>query len=459
MPLSRRELLRLGGLAATGSAALALTAACNGKSLGESGSAGDKTMQFMFWGSTAEQKAISQMLAQFKRERPEITVKPLFTPADFDTKLNALVAGNRAPDLTYMNAGMGYRLAEQGKLVNLYPYFDKYPDLANRLPGTYFWWDKGKTFGTQSANESMQLFYSKAAFKDAGIDLPPAEAAKAWSWDTFVEHAHQLTHDQNGRTPDQNGFDPKRIRQYGTSMNWWHGTWYPLLLSKGIDFADETGKKSLLDTPEAIEVFQNLADLMYEHRVAPTPTQLGNNAPSTTVQLKTRRIAMVVDGQWTLLDLSEGDLEFGIGVLPSHGTPMTTTMGGATAIFASTKHEQEAVELYLFHDDPRQVDLFANGLWMPLSTKYYTDQAAIDSWTKNDAHPPEFRTAVVDYTLKNSKVTCYQRLKNIDAIDKVVTPALQVVQQGKQKAADVLRPLAKKLNGGLLQGSYPSDAS
>ncbi len=413
----------------------------------------------MFWGSTAEQKAIAAMLKDFEKEKSGVTVKPVFTPADYDTKLNALVASNRQPDLCYMQSPMGYRLAEQGKLVNLYPYFDKYPDLANRLPGTYFWWDKGKTYGTQSANEIMSLWYSKPAFTDAGVELPPAEAAKAWSWDTFVENAYKLTLDQNGKHPDEDGFDPKRVRQYGVSAGMGSIVWQPLLLSRGINFTDESARKSMLDTPEAIEVFQNLADLMYKHRVAPTPAQLGNNAPSTTVQLKTRRVAMVIDGQWTLLDLSQGNLEFGMGVLPQYEKPMTITLGGATAIFSSTKHEQEAVELYLFHDNPTKVDLFSSGLWMPLEKRYYTDQKDLDVWTRNDAHPPEYKTAAVDYTVNNSAPYFYQKLRNIEAIDKVLTPAIQVIQQGKTPAAEVLKPLAAKLNGGLLQGTYPTDGN
>ncbi|GAB3825942.1 ABC transporter substrate-binding protein [Kribbella italica] len=450
--IGRRRLLQLGGLAALGG-----VAGCSGKSLGDSGSAsGAAQLQFMFWGSTAEQKAIAAMLKGFEQDKPGTTVKPVFTPADYDTKLNALVASNRQPDLCYMQSPMGYRLAEQGKLVNLYPYFDKYPDLANRLPGTYFWWDKGKTYGTQSANEIMSLWYNKAAFTEAGVTAPPAEAAKAWTWDTFVDTAYKLTVDQEGRHPDEAGFDPKRIRQYGASAGLGATVWHPLLLSRGINFTDEAAKKSMLDTPEAIGVFQDLADLMFKHRVAPTPSQLGNNAPSTTVQLKTRRVAMVIDGQWTLLDLSQGDLDFGMGVLPRYDQPMTITLGGATAIFASTKHEEEAVELYLHHDNPEKVDLFSSGLWMPLEKRYYTDQKDIDVWTKNDAHPPEYRTAAIDYTMNHSAPYFYQKLRNIEAIDKVLTPAIQVIQQGKTPAADVLKPLAAKLNGGLLQGAYPA---
>ncbi len=34
--------------------------------------------------------------------------------------------------------------------------------------------------------------------------------------------------------------------------------WESLLRSNGVDFVDEAGKKCLLDTPEAIEVLQNI---------------------------------------------------------------------------------------------------------------------------------------------------------------------------------------------------------
>ncbi len=109
---------------------------------------------------------------------------------------------------------------------------------------------------------------------------------------------------------------------------------------------------------------------------------------------------MVIDGQWTLLDMAQSDVDFGIGVLPKYEVPKTTQLGGASVVFSTTKYTEEAVELYMFHNDPANVELYKNGLWMPMEKKYYTDQEAIDSWTKNDVHPPEYRTAVVDYTLE-----------------------------------------------------------
>jgi multiple sugar transport system substrate-binding protein len=454
--LSRRTMLRLGGLAAAGVAAPALAGCAGGDDGGGDGGSGDAEMQFMYWGSSFEQKAINAMLDQFEDRNKGVTVRPVYTPNEYDTKVNTLVAGNRVPDVAYMGGSMGYRLAEQGKLVNLYTYFDKYPALAKRLPGTYFWYGKDKTFGTQTANEVMLLWYNKAVLKDAGVETPPAVAEQAWTWDTFLENAYKLTQDQSGRRPDESGFDPKRIRQFGTSISvQYTPAWEGFLTSNGGAFVDEAGRKCLLDQPQAVEVFQNLQDLMYKHHVAPTPVQLGNNAPTTNVQLQTKRIAMVVDGQWTLLDMAQSKVDFGIGVLPKYNDPASTQLGGASVVFSGTKHLEEAIELYMFHNDPQYVDLFKNGLWMPMEQKYYTDQAAIDSWTKNDVHPPEYRTAVVDYTLKYATTSFGQRLKNFENISEVLTPALQRIETGKQPAKEVLTALVPKIDR-LLQGWYPT---
>jgi multiple sugar transport system substrate-binding protein len=448
---SRRDLLRFGGLV-TAAGAVAPLAACGAGS----GSGGDVELQFMYWGSSFEQKAVNEMLRQFEDEHEGVSVQPLYTPQEYETKVNTLVASNRAPDVAYMGATMGYRLAEQGKLVNVFQYFDKYPQLANRLPGTYFWYGKDKTFGTQTANEIMLLWYNKAVLDEAGVEYPPAKADEAWSWDDLVEAAYKLTYDQEGRRPDEPGFDPKRVRQFGVSVSvQYTPSWECLLRSNGIDLVDEAGTKCLLDTPEAIEVLQNLQDLMYEHRVAPTPVQLGNNAPTTAVQLQTKRIAMVLDGQWILLDMSQSDVDFGIGVLPSYGEPKTTSLGGASVIFTSSKHPDEALELYLFHNDPQHVDLYKNGLWMPLELKYYTDPEAMKSWLTEGVHPPEYKTAVVDYALNNATTAIGQRLKNMDNISEVLTPALQRVEGGKEKVADIMRSVVPKIDE-LLQGWHPT---
>nr|WP_231979463.1 extracellular solute-binding protein [Tessaracoccus coleopterorum] len=236
----------------------------------------------------------------------------------------------------------------------------------------------------------------------------------------------------------------------------WSAAWHGLILSAGIDIVDETGKKTMLDSAAGVEVFQNLVDLIYKHRVAPSPTQLGNNAPSLAVQLTSDRLGMAIDGQWALLDVSNSGADYGLGVLPKYEEPKTVTMGGATLINKDTKHVEEALELYVYQSDPKQVDLFASGLWMPLETAYYTDPEQIKVWTDNKAHPAEYKTAVIDYTMNNSQAYFAQRLRNIEKIDRAVASSMERLQTGKDSAKTVIDALAKQLNGGLLEGVYPS---
>ena len=448
---SRRDVLRNGllGLGAAGAAGpigMAATACAP---------ADDTRMRFMYWGSSFEQEAVEAMLAAFERRPGSSTpVSPLFVPREYETKVNTLVASDKLPDVFYLGAGQGYQLAEQDWLVDVRPYFDRYPELGERLPETYFWWDDDKTFGTQSANEVSLLWYNRALFEKAGVETPPAVAGEAWSYDQLVETADQLTFDAEGRRPSQPGFDSNRVRQFGVSAGFSH--WYPLVRSNGGDIVDETGTRYALNSEAAVRVFQDLQDLMYEHRVAPSAAQLGNNAPTSTVQLQTRRTAMVIDGQWVLLDMAQSeDLDYGIGVLPAYQEPVTMAQGGASVISARSKHPREALELYLFHTDPRHVDLFASGLWMPLDRKYYTEPDLIDLWVDNDAHPPEYRTAVVDYALHHSVPNFAQRLRNMLNIQDLLTPALQRIETGSDRAKTVLDELGEQVQP-LLEGWYPN---
>jgi multiple sugar transport system substrate-binding protein len=454
--LSRRNFLGAGALAAVG---LGL-AGCGGQSTTKGG--GSANLQFMYWGSAFEKAAIEQMVKGFEKSHSGTKVQPVHVPGDYETKVNTLVASDKLPDVAYMTAATAYRLADQGKITNIYPYIEKYAQLSGRKPQGFFWYGDKKVAGTPAASEITLLWYNKDLITDASM-TPPAVADQAWSWDRLLEVATALTLDQNGKRPSDSGFKPDNIRQFGISAplstQW---TWYPLIRSNGGDVTDETGTKYTLNSPECVEVFQNLQDLIYKHRVAPSPAQLGggdgSNAPTTTVQLQTKRVAMAIDGQWTLLDMGESDLKYGIGVLPSYQEPITQEGGSCRILSAGTKHLEEAIELYVYSVDGSNSDLFKKGLWMPVETKYYSDDAAIDSWIKNDVHPPEYRTAAVDYRLNNSVRDFTQVLKNIPAIQEVLTPAIQQIATGKVPAKEVLDGLKPKIEP-LLQGRYPIPTS
>ncbi|MCJ8007438.1 ABC transporter substrate-binding protein [Lederbergia wuyishanensis] len=419
----------------------------DGKSDGEK-----VTLKFMYWGSVFEKQAVEKMVKSFEEKNPNIKIDAQHVPNDYGTKINTLMASGDLPDVAYLGEGLALKWAEEGKVMDVTQYMLEYDELKNRIPETFYYFDKGKTIGTNTAGEIMSLFYNKDLFAEQGVDLPPADAQNAWDWASFVETAQKLTLDNQGRNALSPDFDAKNIAQYGISFPTWWAGWYPFLLSNGGAITNEDGTKYTLNSPEAVEVFQNLQDLMYKYHVAPTPTQK-ENMPATSVLLQTKKVAMVIDGHWNILDFGESKLNYGIGVLPKYKEAKSVIFGAPTVIFADTKHPDEAMKFYLFHNNPEEVDLFAKGLWMPLEEKYYTEQEYIDSWTNNEVHPPEFKEAVVDYTMNNIEPGPSYSLKNFVEIDPAIGAGLDPIWLGKKSAKDALDELEKSVQP-LLQGLY-----
>jgi len=261
-----------------------------------------------------------------------------------------------------------------------------------------------------------------------------------------------LTKDKNGKNATQAGFDPKNIVQYGFDFPNAAEGWFPYLRSNGTDIASEDGKTFTFNSAEGIQVIQALQDLVYKYHVAPAPTQK-QNAPGLNVLLQTKRIAMIQGGMWSLLDLSSTKLNYGIGVLPKFKEPKTGVVGASAVIFNTTKHPKEALEFYSYYNDPTQVNLYSVGLWMPIQTKYFTDPAAVDLWTKNDSHPPEFNDAAVDYQLKYGDSMPTNSLIDYLQISNIINPALDDIWSGKKSAKQVLNAIAPQVQP-LLKGRY-----
>lgn len=412
------------------------------------------TLQFMFWGSAFEKQAVDKMVRSFEETYPNIKIDAQHVTGDFETKINTLMATDELPDVAYLDEGFALKWAEEGKVMDLTPYMEIHHGLAERLPQTYYYFDEGKTIGTNTAAESINLFYNKDIFEEMDISPPPTTGAEAWTWEEFLNVAQQLTLDQNGNNALHTDFNPQNIKQYGVSIPTWWAGWYTFVRSNGGDITNEDGTEFILNQPESVEAFQNIQDLMYKYHVAPNATQQ-QNMPATSVRLQTKTVAMAIDGQWQMLDFAESKMNFGLGVLPKLKEPTTLILGSPTIIFADTKYPKEAMQFYLFHNDPEQVDLFKQGLWMPLELKYYTDPEYIKSWTDNEAHPPEYKEAVMDYTLEYAVPSPSYSLRNWAAIDTNLGAGLDLIWTNDKPAQEALDELADIINP-LLQGKYPS---
>lgn len=398
-------------------------------------------LRFTYWGSPIEKAAIERMVQSFETANPDIDVEPIHIPnSEYIAQVTAMLASGSPPDVGYLFETHAPQWAADGKVLDLTPMVQADPELSSRLPETYYYFAPDRTLGTSTSTEIMVMFYNRAVFDAAGLPYPPARAEDAWTWDEFVDVARRLTVDVNGLHPGDAGFDPNTISTYGVSFeeDAWYG-YLPFIYSNGGQVVNEDGTALLLDSPEAVEAVQRLRDLMWVHHVMPTPQQQ-RQLPTSDALMQTSQLAMDIRGQWKLLDYSSMDgLDFGVAVLPKMREARTIILGSPTVIFAGTQHQEAAIKFYKFHNDPQAVDLYVRGLWMPLQQSYYLQPDAIASWVDNPAHPPESRSAIVDYTLCCVVQTPHYYVKNFGQITTdVIQPAVDKVWNNESTAAEAL---------------------
>ncbi|RKP48095.1 sugar ABC transporter substrate-binding protein [Cohnella endophytica] len=407
------------------------------------------TLRLTLWGSPGEVQTYQKAIDRFHQKYPNITVKLEHIPTDYDTKLTTMVAGNQEPDVAMMESGsIAFPLAEEGKFLNLQQFVDSDSELsADRLiPNISYYSEPGNLIGIAPGPETFSLYYNVDMFKDAGVTPPSAKAAEAWTWDQFVEAAKKLTIDENGKNASDPDFNPKKIKQFGVNgANGWWGPWSNFIFSNGGDFLSADGKTFGLNQPEAVEALQKVADLVNVHHVAPSPVQ-SKNVPGTNVALQTKKVAMVIDGQWANFDLSNTNVNYDVAPLPVMKTPITTVVCGMFSVFKSTKHPQEAWGLVKALLDPEgTLELNQKGLWMPALKSWYEDPSLIEKWTANSkGRTPGYQDAVIDMMLGYSHQTPTGYVKNFNKIMDIVNPALDKVWLGQQTAQQAMDAIAEK---------------
>lgn len=414
-------------------------------------------LTFTYWGSTLEKIAIEEMVVKFEAQYPHIHVDAQhFEYAEYNTRLLSLFAQGTPPDVGYLTGSYASLWAEEGKVLDLTDIFAADPDLNSRLPATLYHFGNGRILGTNTAVETVVLFYNQQVFETAGLPVPPATPATAWTWPEFVQVTQQLTVDVNGRHPTDPGFDPEHIERYALAFD--RNASYPyfaLLASNGGQLANTDGSRLLLDAPPAVEALQHLHDLIWKYHVMPTPAA-EQNLPPRAVMLQTGQLAMEIGGQWQLLDYANlADLQLGLGVLPKLQEPTTLILGSPTVIFSGTTHLPEALLFYKFHNDPQAVDLFARGLWMPLQEHYYTDPIAQAQWLDNPAHPASAQTVLTDYTVCCVVQSPVYYLRNYGNIwEQAIKPGLEKVWS--TPTVDVAATMAEVVHNAipLMQGRW-----
>jgi multiple sugar transport system substrate-binding protein len=226
------------------------------------------------------------------------------------------------------------------------------------------------------------IWYNKDLFDEAGVPYPK----KGWTWEDLIDTAAKLT------VRDKSG---KPVR-FGIYWDFW-ASFDLIYRFGGRQFSDDFSK-CIIDSPEAIAAVQFSRDLMFKHRVAPTPTEeatlstQGGWGSGGITFLMGKRVAMAWGGRWWLnLLRKEKGLRLGVAELPAGKVDIQTGGGRSTLVNRLGKHTKEAIRFIKFLASKEYNELLNDqaDAMSPVKSYCYTDR-----FLHNPEHPEEDFNAV-----------------------------------------------------------------
>lgn len=417
----RRTALMAGVAVAT----LLLTSCSTSASTGSTDVADKGTtaeISYAYWDET-QKDAMDQIIAEFNKEYPGITVKSDITPySEYFGKLQTQASSDTLPDVFWMNGPNFQLYASNNKFEPLPDGVDP-SDYPEALADLYSY--DGVRFGAPKDFDTVAVYYNKALFDEAGVEYP----TKGWTWDEFHTKAKAIS----------DALGDKGV--YGTVNGLTGGQemYYNTILQAGGEVITDDGKSGY-DSPEAIRGLQFVADLIADGS-APTLQQLSDTPQNAW--FVNGKSAMFWSGTWSNAELRESAIvdEIGVAPLPSDEREATVIHGLANVVSASSKQKAAAEAFLTFLASERAAEIQAEtGAANPAFNG--TQDAFIAS------APYELQ---VFLDVAETSSFPYPVSKNTAAWNQLENELLPDAFSGERPVADVAKELAEKMDASLAE--------
>jgi len=335
-PVSRRSLLQAAAATGAGAAAAALLPAA-ALAAHSPESADQVTLQF--WtnhDAVTDVPLFKQVIQNFQAAYPNIKVNLTnYAAATYDSALiPTRAAGGTLADVFYNRTFATADRANRGWTLALDPYM-----ASNHINTSDFWpaevaqmvW-KGKQYSLPYDWSDFGVFYNKTMFDKKGIKYPPQDGS--WTWDEMLTMAKEFVTTSGVRQTTW-GVDISPVGWGWPTVGYvlaWGGKWVSPDL-----------RSFMINTPEAVALFQTMQDAVYVTKAAPRSGAFAAGFdPWSSGQL-----AMSVNGSWATLQLrSTIGKRFDYDVVPLPKGPTgrrpLSPAGGAWSIASTSKHPAEA---------------------------------------------------------------------------------------------------------------------
>ncbi|PTN38463.1 ABC transporter substrate-binding protein [Desulfonatronum sp. SC1] len=283
-------------------------------------------------------KIIDDMIADFQKDNPGITVQAVYAGNYDDTRTKALAALNAGEpvQLSVLFSIDVFDLMDQDVIV---PFNDLVAtDEERQWMGSFYpalmenSTVDGKVYGIPFQRSTIVMYYNKDAFRDAGLDpeSPPA------TWDEMVEAAKKLTkRDASGN-----------VTQWGVHVP---SSGYPYWMFQAFAMQNNQvlmsgdGTEVYFDHPAVVESLEFWRDLSHTHDVMPRGVIDWGTLRQKFLEGST---AMMWHTTGNLTPVrNEARFDFGVAMLPAKQRRGSPTGGGNFYVFKQASAEERKAAL------------------------------------------------------------------------------------------------------------------
>lgn len=302
-----------------------------------------------------ERDAMAAVVDKYNESQDRVFVR-FISMSQMERKLLLAAAGGNPPDVAGFWSHTVVAYAEKGALLPLDRLMerdgisvDDY--LPSVIDGCQY---RGFTWGLPSTPATIALHYTKALFREAGLDpeRPPQ------TLEELEEYSRLLTkRDEDGRIT-QLGFSP-------ADPGWWGPMWVYWFDQ---DLMSADGRRIQVTTPEAIEAYQWL-DAFAEEYGRPSFRRFEAAAgqfASVDNTFMSGRLAMQFQGVWmsSFIEQFAPDLEWGAAPFPGRvagGDPLTIVESDMLVIPKGARNVEEAWDFIKFVQQQENMELLCLG--------------------------------------------------------------------------------------------------
>lgn len=227
----------------------------------------------------------------------------------------------------YVRAGIALDVTEELSRLGIDVLCDTWP--AMRSVAVH----EGRIYGVPTNIGANALWVNKDL-------LPPGSALPSgpWTWNEFIELAQRLTlRDASGR-----------VTQAGLLFDWYN--WPHFLYGFGARVFSPDGTRCVIDSPAAIQAVSLMHDLVYVHKVTPSPVEeagmagQGGWGAGNINLFGAKRGVFALGGRWWLANLRKFEgLRLGVVESPYGTRRAFGAVGRATLVNANGPRREEAL--------------------------------------------------------------------------------------------------------------------